>query len=62
MPEHNPRYGQIAYEAYSAHTDGRSLVSGDELPAWDEVGEDVQQAWVTAAWAVLGDMFPVRDR
>lgn len=48
---------QAAYEAYSARTRGRSVVSGAKLPTWDGLreqptGELVQSAWRAAAKAV----------
>ena len=49
-------YGQIAYEAYSSHTDGKSLVSGAELPKWDELRKEIKEAWKTASKAVIKDI------
>jgi hypothetical protein len=46
--------GKIAYEAYFEHSDGKSLVSGASLPAWDDQAEEIRQAWEAAANAVLG--------
>lgn len=40
--------GQIAFEAYSAHTHGRSLATGDQLPQWKDLPEEVKDAWRTA--------------
>ena len=53
MTQLDPRYGQTAYEAYYAASDGRSLVTGVELPPWHELSEEIQQAWIAAASAVL---------
>lgn len=44
--------GQVAYEAYVAYADGRSLVSGDPLPTWSQQSRVVQLAWEAAARAV----------
>jgi hypothetical protein len=44
--------GRVAYEAYSADVGGRSAVSGDELPPWDQQGERLVHAWVAVALAV----------
>ena len=41
--------GRAAYEAYSHHADGRSLVTGDPLPVWLELPEEIRAAWVAAA-------------
>lgn len=45
--------GQIAYEAYTAHSEGRSLVSGAPLPEWSGLAEDIRAAWNAAGFAVL---------
>jgi hypothetical protein len=47
-------FGQIAYEAYCEAAGGRSLVSGDPLPAWADLPGPIQDAWDAAAAAVLG--------
>lgn len=44
--------GQIAYEAYCADTDWKSLVSGAQLPSWSVLNVRIQQAWEAAARAV----------
>lgn len=45
--------GQIAYEAYMRHSDGKSLISGQNLPMWHAQRQDVQDAWEAAAVAVV---------
>lgn len=45
--------GQVAYEGYCAVSDGKSLVSGAPLPAWDEQAAEIREAWRWAADAVL---------
>ena len=45
--------GQVAYEAYSAFSAGRSLISGAPLPAWDAQAPGIEGAWEAAADAVL---------
>lgn len=47
-------FGQVAYEAYCKQTDNESLVSGAELPKWDDLRIEIQDAWIAAADAVLG--------
>jgi hypothetical protein len=37
--------GQLAYEAYVQHSGGKSLVTGDLLPSWEELSPDVKAAW-----------------
>ncbi|HMH92545.1 MAG TPA: hypothetical protein VK586_15845 [Streptosporangiaceae bacterium] len=49
-------YGQIAYEAYAAHSDGKSLVSGEPLPAWGEQKPSIRRAWNAAGNAVSDDV------
>lgn len=55
--------GRIAYEAYSRHSDGKSLVSGDLLPLWPEMPLHIRQAWDAAAGAVAaaGEGPPLDD-
>jgi hypothetical protein len=45
-------YGQVAYEAYSGAAEGRSLISGLELPAWKDLSDEIQNAWCAAGIAV----------
>ena len=45
--------GQIAYDAYSYSTGGRSVNTGLPLPPWDRLSEDQKQVWVVAAPDVL---------
>jgi hypothetical protein len=41
--------GRAAYLAYCAATDGRSAVTGDVLPPWDQLMPEVREAWRAAA-------------
>jgi hypothetical protein len=43
--------GRVAYEAYCATTDWKSLVSGAPLPQWSEVKPEIKNAWENAALA-----------
>jgi hypothetical protein len=43
--------GRAAYEAYALVSDGKSLVSGAPLPAWDEQRPEIREAWRAAAGA-----------
>ena len=45
--------GQIAYEAYCEYSGNKSLVSGDELPSWDNLSTNIQEAWDAAAKAPI---------
>ena len=48
--------GRIAYEAYCASSDGKSLISGAKLPLWDEQSPEIKAAWDAAAQAVAQEM------
>jgi hypothetical protein len=43
---------EIAYEAYRANSGGKSLVSGQPIPAFAELPEPIRAAWTAAADAV----------
>lgn len=45
--------GQVAYEAYFAASDGKSLISGAPLPGWDDQADPIKDAWQAAAEAVI---------
>lgn len=45
-------WGEIAYEAYRDASDGKSLVSGAPIPAWEDVDPRIQAAWEASAKAV----------
>lgn len=53
MSEGIPELGEIAYVGYFKASDGKSLVSGLPLPAWDEQAPEIRQAWNLAAMAVV---------
>lgn len=40
--------GRIAYETYCAWSEGKSLVSGDDLPAWPDLPQSIRDAWIHA--------------
>jgi hypothetical protein len=46
---------QIAYEAYCEQTGWKSLVSGSDLPQWENLFPPIRAAWKTAALAVVRD-------
>lgn len=45
-------WGKVAYEAYRQQGDGKSLISGAELPGWDALPAVIREAWNAAAQAV----------
>lgn len=53
MPELHPRYGALAYMAYRENAGRKSLVTGAELPRWEDLPPEIQRAWLAAAAAVL---------
>lgn len=52
---------QIAYEAYCNHTGWKSLATGQSLPQWEGLREDIKRAWEQAAGAVLDAAMEARD-
>jgi hypothetical protein len=55
MQDDDNALGQVAYEAYSANTGGKSLATGDNLPAWADLGEAYKTAWIAAAREVVAN-------
>lgn len=45
--------GRIAYEAYKQHSRGKSLVSGANLPEWEDQAKEIKAAWNNAASAAV---------
>lgn len=43
---------KIAYDAYCAATGGVSLISGDKLPEFEKLKDEIKAAWAAAALAV----------
>ena len=43
---------RTAYEAYCRSSGGVSLVSGQKLPEWENIGQSIRVAWDAAAGAV----------
>lgn len=50
--------GQVAYEAYCAKTGWKSLATGADLPRWEKLNVDIQEAWQFAAESVVAYMRP----
>lgn len=44
--------GRAAYMAYREDSQGKSLVSGAEIPLWQDLDPRIQQAWNAAAHQV----------
>ena len=54
-------FGKIAYMAYRECSGGKSLISGQPIPIWEELPLEIQRAWNAAADAVLLAQAPIRD-
>ena len=48
----NSKYAKIAYEGYTKSTNNKSLISGVELPPFDELKPEIKEAWSQSAIAV----------
>ncbi len=51
--------GQIAYEAYCQVSGNKSLVSGAELPGYEDLPDPIKAAWQAAGAAVLANALVV---
>ena len=49
-----------AYEAYGVVTGGKNY-QGNPMPAWEDLGDKIQQAWRAAANAVAHELPVARD-
>lgn len=49
----NKTAGQLAYEGYCKSSRGKSLISGEPLPTWDQVKPEIREAWELAAQEVI---------
>jgi hypothetical protein len=47
--------GKVAYEAYRTHRQGKTH-DGREMPAWDDLGSDIQEAWNHAGSATIDEV------
>ena len=47
--------GKIAYAAYRAHRQGKTY-DGREMPAWEDLGPDIQEAWNHAGSATIDEV------
>lgn len=42
---------RTGYEAYADYTEGKTF-DGRDMPAWDDLGDPIQNAWAMAAGAI----------
>jgi hypothetical protein len=52
--------GKIAYEAYRKDSGGKSLISGQPIPAFDILPEAIQHAWSEAAHAAAEEILNMK--
>lgn len=50
MPDY--RLAKIAYDAYCESANWKSLITGDKLPPFEDLPQDIRNAWLAAAHAV----------
>lgn len=48
---HDVDLGRLGYEAYSAHTGGRTF-DGRPMPAWPDLPDAIRAAWSASARAI----------
>lgn len=53
----NYRLAKIAYDGYLSASGGKSLISGDKLPDFENLKQEIQDAWWAASEAVRVDVF-----
>ena len=46
-------YAQTAYEAYCKHANWKSLATGQDLPTWEKLPQNIKDAWCASAHAIL---------
>jgi hypothetical protein len=44
--------GRTGYEAYAAHTGGKTF-DGRDMPSWDALPDRIRNAWGAAALAII---------
>ena len=59
--ERREHLARLAYRAYGESTGNRNF-RGDPMPAWEDLGEPIQKAWIAAAGAVVSEVGTVRGR
>ena len=54
--EKNLSLGEVAYRGYCRYTGGKSLISGDSLPLFENLRTELKCAWITAAGDVANEV------
>lgn len=52
LTENHLAWGRVAYNGYIKQSGGKSLVTGDQLPAFEKLSGAIQDAWAAAVIAV----------
>ncbi len=60
VPSHEMLAAQKAYEAYCIYTGNKSLITGDQLPKWDDLKGEIKNAWHSAAKAA-SDVYAMQN-
>lgn len=50
---HIEKLARKMYEAYRAHTGGKSLATGHDIPSWEHLPSPIKGAWCASAVAAL---------
>jgi hypothetical protein len=51
--EFTMKVAQKGYESYCRYTGNKSVVTGDDLPAWNDLPGEVNNAWCAAADEII---------
>ena len=46
------RMGMVAYQGYCENTGWKSIATGDTLPPWELLHDDIKSAWMASAVAI----------
>lgn len=51
LPAENVERGlaKLLYDGYRIHTDGKSLATGQNIPEWDGLKPEIQEAWTASS-------------
>ncbi len=52
-----PDLGQICYEAYAKHQNWKNY-QGNPIPPWEDVRQDIKDAWQAVAEAIQDEVLP----
>ncbi len=55
------KFAEIAYEAYRKFSNGKSLISGQDIPEFANLPEAIKNAWQAAGDAVVAEVNRLHD-